>query len=120
MFQEAKAMLSENVPEYTRAEIEAFVQASIRYDRQALIGVAAVFIITALIFAALLWLIFALVPDDLSRIYATIGLSTTMIISAVSYWGYVLLPRVRWIISQSQGIGQRVYDTQRRVEEIET
>lgn len=113
-------MPRENIPEYTRAEIEAFAEASRKYDRQALLGVAMVFIVTALIFAALLWAIFMLLPDQQLRIYAAIGLGTAMVIAAGSYWGYVLFPRIEWIVSQSQGIGQLVYDTQRKIEENET
>lgn len=113
-------MRRENVPEYTRSEIEAFVEASSKFDRQALLGVAIVFIVSSLIFGGLLWGVFMVFDDDNSRIHAAIWLGVSMAIAAASYWGYVLLPRVEWIVSQSQGIGQRVHDTQRKVEEIET
>ncbi|MBZ0131243.1 MAG: hypothetical protein K8F53_01395 [Rhodocyclaceae bacterium] len=111
-------MPRDTVSEYTQAEIEAFVEASRKYDRQAPIGALMVFVVSALMFAALLWGVFTLLPDPQLRIYCTVGLGAAMVIAAVSYWGFLLLPRIEWLVSQSQGIGQRVYDTQRKMEEI--
>lgn len=120
MLQKETVMHRENVPEYTREEIESFVDATRKYNQAALIGAFIVFIVSALIFTVLLWGILLVIDNEQSRIYAAIGLGVSMVISAVSYWGYVIFPRVEWLISQLQGVGQRVYDTQQKVEDIET
>jgi len=113
-------MDSDNIPEYTRAELEDFVEASSKFNREALLGAAIVFVASLAIFFLALWGSFLLVVEPESRIYTAIGIGVAMVIAAASYWGYVLIPRIEWLTNQLRGVGQRVYDCQQKLDDIET
>ena len=110
----------DKIPEYTKAELEDFVEASSKFNREALLGAAIVFVVSLAVFFLVLWASFLVVVKPELRIYTAIGIGVAMVIAGASYWGYVLFPRIEWLTNQLRGVGQRVYDCQQKLDDIET
>ncbi len=108
-------MSQQERPEYTRAEIETFIAYSVKNDTDALKGLIFGFLVCSTVFAVTL----LTVEEQQTRLYVAIGAAITLLITVICYWGAVLRSRLDWLISQVLGVGQRVYDTQQKVDEMD-
>ncbi len=74
----------ENLSWYMRAEVETYIQETSRFDRQALFGTLAVFVVTLGLSALGIWGIILLIDDSKYQLLAAISLIGSMVIAAVS------------------------------------